>query len=582
MSNYGVFEASITDGHEEEQRQRQARSDLGRAIEAAREGFGDFLGSSTDKQDYQDRLALVMNDLMQKVADSGVMPVPGVMRKVKAALRPEFRKQASVEELRNYAESLGLSVTDKNGGFTFPTSSGAKGHVKADSSGGYVVQTLIGGSGGMQSSYSSDELDLVKAWIQRSASRKQAAPGFDPNISDENLLASLQIAEALNHDGSNQAKVDELRAEVEARGLTPLKTSRKTAAETFQPGDKVMKSGYPGIVQNEYMDGMYEVKMERGTVVVPAEELTRVSSRKTALKWKDTDFNSWVKMDGGAWSIEVEENGGTFWLYFNGGPADGQMEQLSASSMEEAKAEAESIASSKGITASRKTAIWQVGDRVEHVYDGVSGTVVEVTDGLSGDEFCIEWDDGEKSTEDRDRLRLAKRKQAAAPWETFYTTDIRLDGSESETYTAQLGNGVTLEAFEDPYSPGGWGWSVWLKGDDGIKRYQVGGEANSPDEAKKAAEAASQERKQAGSAQVLQKLENALNDQRSVDVICSNSPDGSFSGEREIPVDEGLRKVRGWISAGDLVDTAQDGGNFFDFEHRASGENVNFYITQEY
>ena len=223
MSDYGVFEASSTDGHEEEQQQRQAQRDLGRAIEAAREGFGGFLGAATDKDDYKDRLALVMNDLMQKVADSGVMPVPGVMRKVKAALRPEFRKQA--------------------------------------------------------------------------------APGFDPNISDENLLAGLQIAEVLNHDGSNQAKVDELRAEVDARGLTPLKTSRKTA-----------------------------------------------------LKWRDTDFNSWVKVDRGAWSIEVEEVGGDFWVYFNGGPADGHMEQLSASSMEEAKAEAESIASSNGITASRKQA----------------------------------------------------------------------------------------------------------------------------------------------------------------------------------------------------------------------------------
>ena len=91
MSDYGVFEASSTDGYEEDQRQRQATRDLGRAIQAAREGFGDFLGAATDKQDYKDRLALVMNDLMQKVADAGVMPVPGVMRKVKAALRPEFR-----------------------------------------------------------------------------------------------------------------------------------------------------------------------------------------------------------------------------------------------------------------------------------------------------------------------------------------------------------------------------------------------------------------------------------------------------------------------------------------------------------
>ena len=88
MSDYGVFEASSTDGHEEEQQQRQAQRDLGRAIEAAREAFGEFLAGATDKQDYKDRLALVMNDLMQKVADSGVMPVPGVMRKVKAALRP--------------------------------------------------------------------------------------------------------------------------------------------------------------------------------------------------------------------------------------------------------------------------------------------------------------------------------------------------------------------------------------------------------------------------------------------------------------------------------------------------------------
>ena len=101
MSDYGVFEASSTDGYEEDQRQRQATRDLGRAIEAAREGFGDFLGAATDKQDYKDRLALVMNDLMQKVADSGVMPVPGVMRKVKAALRPQFRTAAGLDEFEN-------------------------------------------------------------------------------------------------------------------------------------------------------------------------------------------------------------------------------------------------------------------------------------------------------------------------------------------------------------------------------------------------------------------------------------------------------------------------------------------------
>lgn len=115
MSDYGVFEASSTDGHEEEQRQRQATRDLGRAIEAAREGFGDFLSGASDKQDYSDRLALVMNDLMQKVADSGVMPVPGVMRKVKAALRPEFRQAANGEALEwaeNHFQKRGGDKSD--------------------------------------------------------------------------------------------------------------------------------------------------------------------------------------------------------------------------------------------------------------------------------------------------------------------------------------------------------------------------------------------------------------------------------------------------------------------------------------
>ena len=340
MSDYGIFEASATDGHEEEQRQRQATRDLGTAIEAAREGFGDFLGSSTDKQDYSDRLALIMNDLMQKVADSGVMPVPGVMRKVKAALRPEFRKQAyndgdaaeaaaawaeslgyndpwgfaswlvgkgylhpmsdseyqqhlqefqaeddpgvygsrkqaaswkevnprsegihpdnavwkiqgpnglsgtvidefkmgtdsdwfifgpsglvlnrkfgeppltvdeakklvedhinsgtlasrkqasAVDDLKSYVESKGVTTTQKDKGFTFPTADGAKGHVYENRAGEIVVQTLIGGSGGVQSNYTQDEVDLVKEWVDRTASIKTADSDTDARWFFQNL-----------------------------------------------------------------------------------------------------------------------------------------------------------------------------------------------------------------------------------------------------------------------------------------------------------------------------------------------------------------------------------------------------------
>lgn len=434
MSDYGVFEASSTDGHEEEQQQRQAQRDLGRAIEAAREGFGDFLAGASDKDDYTDRLALIMNDLMQKVADSGVMPVPGVMRKVKAALRPQFRraalangtrvteidksgfdlgregvvvaypaqgdtnlvevqwddgdhdygssstvelwrvaeigsdgrvsessrkqataspgagpnaealewaenyfqkrggdksddpaqlwkdalglaagefgtnfsaedyvrhssrkqtasswkevnprseglhpdnavwkiqgpnglsgtvidelksgtdsdwfifgpnglilnrkfgeppltvdeakklvedhinsgtlasrKQASVEDLRSYVESKGVTTSDKDNGFTFPTADGAKGHIYENRAGDIVVQTLIGGSGGgVQSNYSQDETELVKEWIDRTASRT-AVEGSRKTAGAPNDLPGDVLAEAISLFG-NQAELDD-------------------------------------------------------------------------------------------------------------------------------------------------------------------------------------------------------------------------------------------------------------------------------------------------------------------------------------------------------------------------------------
>lgn len=494
MSDYGVFEASSTDGYEEDQRQRQATRDLGRAIEAAREGFGDFLGAATDKQDYKDRLALVMNDLMQKVADSGVMPVPGVMRKVKAALRPEFRKaadegydswradmdkiekvfddadtwgdlapdwalksreemielgeergyitsrrkqadvhwydqngrqeahfaggehitvfpdgkwevstgafldsgqapsveqakaeslealsllafgsrkqartedeirkarddldkeltdaldeggrgdevkelrqklrdiddelsdsmressrkqayndgeaaeaaaawaeslgyndpwgfaswlvgkgylypmsdseyqqylqefqaeddpgvygsskQASVEDLRSYVENKGLTTSDKDNGFTFPTADGAKGHIYENRAGDIVVQTLIGGSGGgVQSNYSQDETELVKEWIDRTASRKQAdydeyrellldygATGDINNASLPELVSTFEsLIDLLDEDGD--VDTSELRSALEDLIYSSRTLGRRKHADDYVKGD---------------------------------------------------------------------------------------------------------------------------------------------------------------------------------------------------------------------------------------------------------------------------------------------------------------------------------------------------------
>lgn len=47
---------------------------------------------------------------------------------------------------------------------------------------------------------------------------------------------------------------------------------------TYDAGDKVTKSGYPGVVLREYLPGMYEVRLASGVVVVPAEELTPAPS----------------------------------------------------------------------------------------------------------------------------------------------------------------------------------------------------------------------------------------------------------------------------------------------------------------
>lgn len=75
----------------------------------------------------------------------------------------------------------------------------------------------------------------------------------------------------------------------------------------------------------------------------------------------------------------------------------------------------------KAKTARRKQAVWEAGDRVEHVYDEVKGTVV-VTNPDNG-EVTVEWDDGEESTEDRDRLRAARRQRTTARRKTAALLD---------------------------------------------------------------------------------------------------------------------------------------------------------------
>lgn len=95
-----------------------------------------------------------------------------------------------LEDLKEFVHSLGAKTRKRRGrdGFTFPAASGANGAVSVRPNGEIVVETLIGGSGGMQSVYSPNEIDLVKDWIEKTVGgsyrlsrRKQANPWGSPD-----------------------------------------------------------------------------------------------------------------------------------------------------------------------------------------------------------------------------------------------------------------------------------------------------------------------------------------------------------------------------------------------------------------
>jgi hypothetical protein len=92
VSTYGVFESALTDDHDEQVEAQRREHALQAAIFDAREQFGSFLSAAADKSDFKDRVALVKNDMM-KVVSHSLMPVPGVMRKVEGALKPDFTKE---------------------------------------------------------------------------------------------------------------------------------------------------------------------------------------------------------------------------------------------------------------------------------------------------------------------------------------------------------------------------------------------------------------------------------------------------------------------------------------------------------
>lgn len=114
MSGYGAFEEASTDGFEQQERQREASKQLAVAMERVGQRFGPFLNEASDRQDFNDRVALIKPQMMKVVEATGVMPVAGVMRKVVGRQKTVWQHAAS----RKTAHSVGdtVYVDDGDGG----------------------------------------------------------------------------------------------------------------------------------------------------------------------------------------------------------------------------------------------------------------------------------------------------------------------------------------------------------------------------------------------------------------------------------------------------------------------------------
>jgi len=105
MGEFGMFESltASESGSRDQRLAKEAAAD--EAIYVVRERFGAFLAQAESKQDFEDRFALVENDVRKAVAEV-TRPVPGIMRRVKGALKPGGKGQPTPRQTRQAAAKL--------------------------------------------------------------------------------------------------------------------------------------------------------------------------------------------------------------------------------------------------------------------------------------------------------------------------------------------------------------------------------------------------------------------------------------------------------------------------------------------
>lgn len=110
--SYGMFDdLAVNDASVQKREARVTQTrDFEMAVFASRERFMPFLKNANTKQDLNDRLALVGNDLA-KVISEHLTPVPAVMRRVRGALKTEWESTRTLTRKSAMWEAEGNTMT---------------------------------------------------------------------------------------------------------------------------------------------------------------------------------------------------------------------------------------------------------------------------------------------------------------------------------------------------------------------------------------------------------------------------------------------------------------------------------------
>lgn len=95
MGDFGLFEADAHAQAEPERQARHAANKLAGAIDEVRQQYGSWLTAATGIDEFDDRWNAARHDIRQTVA-AHVPPVSGVMRRVKNAMKADFKRTADL------------------------------------------------------------------------------------------------------------------------------------------------------------------------------------------------------------------------------------------------------------------------------------------------------------------------------------------------------------------------------------------------------------------------------------------------------------------------------------------------------